>query len=38
MLSLEIKAIDGLKKRADQAVLFEKRAKDLSIPAMNGKS
>ena len=33
VLSLEINAIDGLKKRADQAVLFEKRAKDLSIPA-----
>lgn len=32
-LSIEILVIDGLKKRASQAVLFEKRAKDLSIPA-----
>ena len=32
-LSLEIQAIDALKKRADQAVLFEKRAKDLAAPA-----
>lgn len=31
-LSLEIQAIDALKKRADQAVLFEKRAKDLAAP------
>lgn len=32
-LSIEIQVIDGLKKRASQAVLFEKRAKDLSNPA-----
>lgn len=32
-LSLEIQEIDALKKRADQAELFEKRATALSVPA-----
>jgi hypothetical protein len=32
-LSLELREIGGLKKRAEQADLFEKRAKDLKTPA-----